>query len=87
VAPSLLILDEPTRGIDVGAKAEVERRVVEARARGMAVIFVSTELAEVVRVSDRVVVLAERRVLGELRRGEASEAAIVAMIAAEGGRA
>ena len=80
-APALLILDEPTRGIDVGAKAEIERWIGTAREQGMAVIFVSSELDEVVRVSDRVLVLADRRVVAELPRGVASEASIVAAIA------
>lgn len=81
-APALLILDEPTRGIDVGAKAEIEKWIATAREQGMGVVFVSSELDEVVRVSDRVLVLADRRVVAELPRGTASEASIVAAIAA-----
>ena len=65
--PKLLILDEPTRGVDVGAKAQIQKLVAELAAEGVAVLFISAELEEVVRVSDRVVVLRDRRVVAELR--------------------
>ena len=55
--PSLLILDEPTRGIDVGAKAEIQKLVLELVKEGMAIVFISSELEEVVRISNRIVVL------------------------------
>lgn len=64
--PRLLILDEPTRGIDVGAKAQIQKVVAELAADGMAVVFISAELEEVVRVSDRVVVLRDRHKVAEL---------------------
>jgi len=64
--PRLLILDEPTRGIDVGAKAEVEQLISKLCADGMAILFISSELEEVVRDSHRVVVLRDRRKVGEL---------------------
>ncbi len=80
--PSLLILDEPTRGIDIGAKAEIERLVAELRDRGLAIIFISAELDEVVRTSGRVVVLRERRKVGELVGDEISVAQIMRRIAA-----
>ncbi|WP_017589883.1 sugar ABC transporter ATP-binding protein [Nocardiopsis ganjiahuensis] len=64
--PRLLILDEPTRGIDVGAKAQIQKVVTELAADGMAVLFISAELEEVVRVCDRVVVLRDRRKVTEL---------------------
>ncbi|HVS52929.1 MAG TPA: sugar ABC transporter ATP-binding protein [Opitutaceae bacterium] len=63
--PELIILDEPTRGIDVGAKAEIEQIVAKLRADGVAVIFISSEIEEIVRNSSRVVVLRERRKAGE----------------------
>jgi monosaccharide-transporting ATPase len=63
--PALIILDEPTRGIDVGAKAEIEQLIAKLRADGIAVLFISSELDEVVRNSTRVVVLRERRVAAE----------------------
>ncbi|MBI2927061.1 MAG: sugar ABC transporter ATP-binding protein [Verrucomicrobia bacterium] len=64
--PRLLILDEPTRGIDVGAKAEIEKLIARLCADGMAILFISSELEEVVRSSHRVVVLRDRKKVGEL---------------------
>ncbi|EHR61868.1 sugar ABC transporter ATP-binding protein [Saccharomonospora cyanea] len=64
--PRLLILDEPTRGIDVGAKAQIQKLVTELAAEGLAILFISAELDEVVRISDRVVVLRDRRKIAEL---------------------
>ncbi len=80
--PKLFILDEPTRGIDVGAKAEIEKLIAGLRAEGLAVLFISSELEEVVRTSNRVVVLRDRRHLGELAGAEITEQAIMARIAA-----
>jgi simple sugar transport system ATP-binding protein len=65
-APRVLVLDEPTRGIDVGAKAEIQRLVAQLAADGMAVVFVSAELEEVLRLSHRVAVLRDRVKVGEL---------------------
>ncbi|MGI8329602.1 sugar ABC transporter ATP-binding protein [Actinomadura scrupuli] len=64
--PRLLILDEPTRGIDVGAKAEIQRLVVKLSEDGMAVLFISAELEEVLRLSHKVEVLRDRRLVAEL---------------------
>lgn len=64
--PRLLILDEPTRGIDVGAKAEIEKLISELCQQGMALVFISSELEEVVRDSHRVIVLRDRQKIGEL---------------------
>jgi galactofuranose transport system ATP-binding protein len=64
--PKLLILDEPTRGIDVGAKAQIQRLVATLADEGMAVVFVSAELEEVLRLSHKVSVLRDRRVVAEL---------------------
>jgi simple sugar transport system ATP-binding protein len=80
MAPKLFILDEPTRGIDVGAKAEIEKLVNSLRERGMAVLFISSELEEVLRVSQRIVVLRDRKKIGELSTG-ADEHAIMDLIA------
>jgi simple sugar transport system ATP-binding protein len=63
--PALIILDEPTRGIDIGAKAEIEALIAKLREDGIAVLFISSELDEIVRNSSRVVVLRERRIAGE----------------------
>jgi monosaccharide-transporting ATPase len=64
--PKLIILDEPTRGIDVGAKAEIEKLVQTLRGRGMAVLFISSDLEELERVCQRVTVLRDRKKAGEL---------------------
>ena len=79
--PKLIILDEPTRGIDVGAKAEIEKLIESLREKGMAVLFISSELEEVVRVSSRVVVLRDRKQAGELD-GEFDESRVLQLIAA-----
>jgi simple sugar transport system ATP-binding protein len=63
--PALIILDEPTRGIDVGAKAEIEQLIAKLRDDGISVLFISSELDELVRNSSRVVVLREHRAVGE----------------------
>ena len=65
-APELIILDEPTRGIDVGAKADIQRKVAELSSQGLSVIFISSELEEVLRLAQRVVVMRDRRQLGVL---------------------
>ncbi len=83
--PQLLILDEPTRGIDVGAKAEIQRLVADLAESGIGVIFISSELDEVMRLAQRVVVLRDRRKIGEIKnRAKTGVDDIVAMIAKEG---
>lgn len=79
--PKLLILDEPTRGIDVGAKAEIQKLTLSLVREGMAILFISSELEEVVRVSDRVVVLRDRAKVAELAGDQISEQAIMHTIA------
>jgi monosaccharide-transporting ATPase len=84
-APQLLILDEPTRGIDVGAKAEIQRLVADLAESGIGVIFISSELDEVMRLAQRVVVLRDHRKIGELNNSAKTGVDdIVAMIAKEG---
>ena len=78
--PRLLILDEPTRGIDVAAREELMRAVAALARNGMAVLFISAEIAEVVRESDRIVVLRERAKVGELAGG-CEEQSVYALIA------
>jgi monosaccharide-transporting ATPase len=80
--PRVLILDEPTRGIDVGAKAEIERIVAELCAAGLAILFISSELDEVVRNCQRVVVLRERAKVGELAGAQVDLPATMHLIAA-----
>ncbi|WP_020614132.1 sugar ABC transporter ATP-binding protein [Sediminispirochaeta bajacaliforniensis] len=69
----VLILDEPTKGIDVGTKAEIYQMICDLAKSGLGVIFISSELPEVVNVSDRVIVMREGRITGELNREELSE--------------
>jgi len=75
--PRLLIVDEPTRGIDVGTKAEVHRLLSELAAQGVAVLMISSELPEVLGMADRIVVLFEGRVMREFARADADEDAIM----------
>ncbi len=83
--PELLILDEPTRGIDVGAKAEIQEVVAKLAEQGTAVIFISSELEEVVRMSDRIVVLKDREKIAELTAGpDVTVESIVEIIARHG---
>jgi inositol transport system ATP-binding protein len=79
--PKILIVDEPTRGIDVGAKAEVHQLLCEMAARGVAVIVISSELPEVMALSDRIVVFREGSVTGVLSARDASEAALMNLMA------
>ncbi len=79
--PRLLILDEPTRGIDIGAKTQIQKLVADLSGDGMAVVFVSAELEEVLRLSDRVAVLRDRHKIAELTRAEASTGRIMELIA------
>jgi len=71
--PSVLLLDEPTRGVDVGAKSEIYRLIDELAGEGKAVLLISSELEEVLSMSDRIVVMREGRVAGELSRQEATQ--------------
>jgi rhamnose transport system ATP-binding protein len=70
--PDLLIIDEPTRGIDVGTKAEVHRLLSELAGQGMAILMISSELPEVLGMADRVVVVCEGRLTADLSRDEAN---------------
>jgi erythritol transport system ATP-binding protein len=77
-APKVLMLDEPTRGIDVGAKSEIFQIMSRLANEGYAILFVSSELKEVLAMSDRVLVLSKGVITGEFARGEATEAKLVA---------
>jgi inositol transport system ATP-binding protein len=77
--PELLILDEPTRGIDVGAKSEIYRLMTEFVQSGKAIIMISSELPEVLGMSDRIMVMHEGDKVGELSRGEATQEKILQM--------
>jgi rhamnose transport system ATP-binding protein len=80
--PRVLILDEPTRGIDIGAKVEVHRIIAELAASGLGIILISSDLPEVLAMSDRVLVMHEGRLTAELSRAEATEERV--MFAATG---
>lgn len=79
--PRILILDEPTRGIDVGAKAEIHRLVTELARNGVAVIMISSEMPEVLGMSDRIMVMHEGRVTGFLDRAEATQIKVMGLAA------
>jgi simple sugar transport system ATP-binding protein len=82
--PGLLILDEPTRGIDVRAKQDIMDYVTALCRKGLSILFISSELPEVLRVSDRMVVMRDRKACGEYRRGELDETSVLHVIAGEG---
>ena len=75
--PRVLLLDEPTRGIDIGAKQEIYRLMEELAAQGVAILFASSEMEEILGMSDRVLVMHEGRIAGELARHQLSEEAIM----------
>lgn len=70
-------MDEPTKGIDVGAKAEIYELINKLAGEGVAVILISSELPELMAMSDRFLVMAEGRISGELNKEEATEAGIM----------
>jgi inositol transport system ATP-binding protein len=91
--PKVLIVDEPTRGIDVGAKVEVHNLLFKMASEGLSVIVISSELPEILAISDRIVTMREGRITGEIARRDATEEKLMAMMtlsepaAAEGRRA
>jgi ribose transport system ATP-binding protein len=78
--PRVLILDEPTRGIDVGAKAEIYRHMAALASEGITILMVSSDMEEIVGMSDRVVVLHERRIKGVLAREELTQERIASLM-------
>jgi rhamnose transport system ATP-binding protein len=75
--PRILIVDEPTRGIDVGAKAEVHALISQIAGRGVGVILISSELPEILGMSDRILVFCQGRITGTFQRGEADQEKIM----------
>jgi ribose transport system ATP-binding protein len=73
----ILIFDEPTRGIDVGAKSEIYKLLNDLARQGKAIIMISSELPEILRMSHRIVVMCEGRITGELTAGEATQEKIM----------
>ncbi|GAC1516257.1 MAG: sugar ABC transporter ATP-binding protein [Gemmatimonadaceae bacterium] len=80
----VLILDEPTRGVDVGAKAEIHALIGELAAQGTAIVLISSELSEVLALSERILVLREGRLVGEVNRAQATQALLLRMMAGLG---
>jgi inositol transport system ATP-binding protein len=80
LSPKILIVDEPTRGIDVGSKVEVHNLLIEMAKQGIAVIVISSELPEILAVSDRIVTMREGRVTGEIARGDATQEILMSMM-------
>ena len=75
--PKLLMLDEPTRGIDIGAKREIYKLMEKLAEEGMAILFVSSEMEEILGMADRAYVMHEGRIAGELSRDELSEESVM----------
>ena len=75
--PAVLIVDEPTRGIDIGTKAEVHRLLEELAGEGVAILVISSELPEVLRLANRILVMREGRIAAEFAHADASEHSIV----------
>ena len=78
--PKILIVDEPTRGIDIGSKVEVHNLLIEMAKQGIAVIVISSELPEILALSDRIVTMREGRVTGEIARGDATQEILMSMM-------
>jgi inositol transport system ATP-binding protein len=76
----VLIVDEPTRGIDIGAKVEVHNLLFEMARSGIAIIAISSELPEVLAISDRIVAMREGRVTGEIDRAAATQEILMSMM-------
>jgi ABC-type sugar transport system ATPase subunit len=76
--PRVMLLDEPTRGVDVGAKAEIYRLITELAAQGMAIVMISSELPEILGLSDRILVMREGRIAAEFRRNAVTAEQIMA---------
>ena len=85
--PKILIVDEPTRGIDIGSKVEVHNLLIEMAKSGIAVIVISSELPEILAVCDRIVTMREGRVTGEISRADATQEILMAMMTAHDGAA
>ena len=83
----ILILDEPTRGIDVGAKAAIYRLIYDLAEQGVAIMLISSEMEEIINLSDRIIVMHEGEIAGELEnRGTSESMQEKIMVLASGGR-
>ncbi len=79
--PSILLLDEPTRGIDVGAKYEIYKLIIELAESGKGIVMVSSEMAELIGICDRIIVMSGGRVAGEINRGDVTQERIMQLAA------
>ena len=79
IMPAVLILDEPTQGVDVGSKAEIHALMQTLAERGLAIIMISSELPEILGMSDRIAVMQAGTIRGVLERNEATQASILAL--------
>ena len=82
--PDIMLLDEPTRGIDVGAKYEIYCIINELAAAGKSVVMISSELPEVLGLSDRIYIMNEGKMVGEMKAEEATQESIMAVILQSG---
>jgi len=81
--PQYLILDEPTRGIDVGTKVEIQKLVLKLAEEGVSVTFISSEIEEMLRTCSRLIVMRDRKIVGELTQDDMTQAKIMHTIAGE----
>jgi len=82
--PRILILDEPTHGVDVGTKADVHRTISHLAAQGLTILLISSELSEILGMSDRVLVMREGRLVSELSRADATQERVIEAAAGVG---
>src|SRR5690606_25242225 len=82
--PTYLILDEPTRGIDVGTKVEIQKLVLKLAEAGMSLTFISSEIDEMLRVCSRLIVMKDREIVGELTGADLTEQNVMQLIAQGG---
>jgi len=85
--PAIVILDEPTRGVDVGAKFEIYKLMRQLNDRGIAIVMISSELPEVIGMSDRILVMNDGRIVGEVAQEDATEAGIIELATMAGAKA
>ena len=79
--PAILLLDEPTRGIDVGAKYEIYKLIIELAESGKGIVMVSSEMTELIGICDRIIVMSGGRVAGEINRGDVTQEKIMQLAA------